>query len=234
MSRSSASRSATDAGAAADPAHRPRRRSRRPSSGAARPGEATVTGSPTANGARGDRPGVAAVVAERSASSPGASAALRPQHQLHREAEGLVGCRPARRRAAGTRAAPSSVGPSYQGGARRALDDVVAHQRRDRHGVRHRQAQPGGDARDVGRDVREAVPVVVDEVDLVDRDDHVRHAQQGDHAPGAGGSARPRPCGRRPARSTASAVDAPVTVLRVYCTCPGQSARMKERSAVAK
>ena len=33
---------------------------------------------------------------------------------------------------------------------------------------------------------------------------------------------------------SASAVDAPVTVLRVYCTWPGQSARMKLRAGVAK
>ena len=31
-----------------------------------------------------------------------------------------------------------------------------------------------------------------------------------------------------------SAVDAPVTMLRVYCGWPGVSARMNERSAVAK
>jgi hypothetical protein len=31
-----------------------------------------------------------------------------------------------------------------------------------------------------------------------------------------------------------SAVDAPVTMLRVYCTWPGVSARMKSRCGVAK
>ncbi len=31
-----------------------------------------------------------------------------------------------------------------------------------------------------------------------------------------------------------SAVDAPVTMLRVYCTCPGVSARMNFRRAVVK
>ena len=41
-----------------------------------------------------------------------------------------------------------------------------------------------------------------------------------------------RVCSRTPLRAstsstTASAVEAPVTMLRVYCTCPGQSARMK-------
>jgi hypothetical protein len=34
--------------------------------------------------------------------------------------------------------------------------------------------------------------------------------------------------------TTASAVVAPVTMFRVYCTCPGQSARMNERSPVEK
>ena len=51
---------------------------------------------------------------------------------------------------------------------------------------------------------------------------------------GAGGSARARPCGRRSSTTTASAVVAPVTMLRVYCTCPGQSARMNAAAAVAK
>ena len=44
-----------------------------------------------------------------------------------------------------------------------------------------------------------------------------------------------RVCSRTPLRAsmsttTASAVDAPVTVFLVYCTCPGQSARMKLRA----
>ena len=48
-----------------------------------------------------------------------------------------------------------------------------------------------------------------------------------------------RDCSVRPARastssSARSAVDAPVTMLRVYCACPGQSARMKRRLGVAK
>ncbi len=34
--------------------------------------------------------------------------------------------------------------------------------------------------------------------------------------------------------TTASAVDMPVTVFRVYCSWPGQSARMKERAPVVK
>ena len=48
-----------------------------------------------------------------------------------------------------------------------------------------------------------------------------------------------RVCSSTPLRAStsstrASAVDDPVTVLRVYCTCPGQSASTKERCAVAK
>ncbi len=48
-----------------------------------------------------------------------------------------------------------------------------------------------------------------------------------------------RDCSRRPwaasTRMTAtSEVDAPVTMLRVYCTCPGVSAITNERSGVEK
>ena len=48
-----------------------------------------------------------------------------------------------------------------------------------------------------------------------------------------------RVCSSTPLRAStsstrASAVDEPVTVLRVYCTWPGQSASTKERCAVAK
>ena len=40
---------------------------------------------------------------------------------------------------------------------------------------------------------------------------------------------------RASSRITArSAVEAPVTMLRVYCWCPGQSAMMKRRFGVAK
>ena len=35
-------------------------------------------------------------------------------------------------------------------------------------------------------------------------------------------------------RMARSAVDAPVAMLRVYCSCPGVSARMNFRRAVAK
>ncbi len=48
-----------------------------------------------------------------------------------------------------------------------------------------------------------------------------------------------RDCSVGPSRASSStiamsAVDAPVTMLRVYCTCPGVSARMNERRGVAK
>jgi hypothetical protein len=48
-----------------------------------------------------------------------------------------------------------------------------------------------------------------------------------------------RVCSTTPVRASTStiarsAVDAPVTMLRVYCTWPGVSARMKVRRAVAK
>ena len=48
-----------------------------------------------------------------------------------------------------------------------------------------------------------------------------------------------RVCSTTPLRAStrttvSSAVEAPVTMLRVYCTCPGVSARMNRRRAVAK
>ena len=42
------------------------------------------------------------------------------------------------------------------------------------------------------------------------------------------------PCRASTSRIATSAVDAPVAMLRVYCSCPGVSARMNLRLAVAK
>jgi hypothetical protein len=89
------------------------------------------------------------------------------------------------------------------------------------------------EAVEVGHDPVEDLLRPADEVHLVDRQHDVADTQQ--------------PCHRRvPARlldhacraSTrtiaTSAVEAPVTMLRVYCSCPGVSARMKRRRGVAK
>ena len=72
----------------------------------------------------------------------------------------------------------SSGGPWYQGIASRALDDVVAEQRRDRdeRHVGHLQAR--GEAVEVLDDRVEDALVEVDQVHLVDAHDHVRDPQQ--------------------------------------------------------
>ena len=75
--------------------------------------------------------------------------------------------------------------------------------------------------------------VVVDQVDLVDGDDDGGDPQQcgdGEVPPGL----LEHPLADVDEQHRASAVEAPVTMLRVYCTCPGQSARMNVRAAVAK
>ena len=78
------------------------------------------------------------------------------------------------------------------------------------------------------RDVGEHVGRVVDQVDLVHRQHQLRHAEQREHR------GVPRVCSMTPLRASTSritscAVEAPETVLRVYCTCPGVSASTNER-----
>jgi hypothetical protein len=69
------------------------------------------------------------------------------------------------------------------GGALRALDDVVADQRRDRdrHDGVVREAQRAGEGGEVLRDRGERLLVVVDEVDLVGGQHQPRDAQQREH-----------------------------------------------------
>ena len=80
----------------------------------------------------------------------------------------------------------------------------------------------------------ESVLAEIDQIDLVHRDDDVADAEQ-------------RADERMPPRldqdalaridqndRRARAVEAPVAMLRVYCSCPGVSATMNERRAVAK
>ena len=77
--------------------------------------------------------------------------------------------------------------PGVPVGARGAVDDVVALQRRDRHGPQVRQAEVGGDRGEVGAHAGVDVGVEADQVDLVDGHHHVRHPQQRGHgevAPG--------------------------------------------------
>ena len=66
------------------------------------------------------------------------------------------------------------------GRVRRALDDVVAFERRHRKDVDTRDAELGRHGAHLLVDRGEGILRVAEEVDLVDRDDHVRNAQQGD------------------------------------------------------
>ena len=74
---------------------------------------------------------------------------------------------------------------------------------------------------------------VVNEVELVDRQDDLGDLEEGDQKAVATGLVQETL--RASTRITAkSAVDAPVTMLRVYCSCPGVSATMNCRRSVAK
>ena len=97
-----------------------------------------------------------------------------------------------------------------------------------------RTPQAGGELAELRADRLEDLLGVVDEVHLVDADDEVGHAEQrGEEGVAAAllGDAR---CGRRGGSSATSAVEAPVTMLRVYWMCPGVSAMMNLRRGVAK
>ena len=73
-----------------------------------------------------------------------------------------------------------------------------------------------------------------DEVHLVDGQHDVADADQAGRDSCAAGSGSARPCGRRSGSPPASAVEAPVTMLRVYCSWPGVSATINLRFSVAK
>ena len=158
----------------------------------------------------------------------GCEPALRPQHELHGQAEGvrsgvelvLGGERLEQleqRRA---------VVPGRAGGA---VDDVVALERGHGQDVHIVDAELGRDFAHVGARIRERSSAKPSRSILL----------TATITCGTRSSATTERCRRvcsstplRPSISTmtASAVVAPVTMLRVYCTCPGQSARMKPRA----
>ena len=83
-------------------------------------------------------------------------------------------------------------------------------------------------------DLVEALLGVVDEVHLVDGDGDVADARGARRC-----SVWRRVCVSTPLRASIrmtaqSAVEAPVTMLRVYCSCPGVSATMNLRVSVVK
>ena len=170
-----------------------------------------------------DRAGVAAVVEDL--------LALRPDHVLDREADvdqvavardvQLLEVAEQRR----------AVVPGRVLGAR---DDVVAQQGRDRDEGHVADAQPGRELLELDPDLVEPRLREVDEVHLVDAD----RSRWGTPSSVARNACR-RLCSVMPLRassriSATSAVEAPVTMLRVYWMCPGVSAMMNLRRGVAK
>ena len=116
----------------------------------------------------------------------------------------------------------------------RPVHHVVAVQRGHRdEGQVARSSSRAGEGGELLADARRTPPAVVDQVHLVHREHHVRHPQQR-------GQERvpPRLLGEPLRASTStiarSAVDAPVTMLRVYWMWPGVSAMMNLRRGVAK
>ena len=69
---------------------------------------------------------------------------------------------------------------------------------------------------------------------LLTANDDVGDARAATRSACGGASARSRPCARRRSTTATSAVEAPVTMLRVYCTWPGASASWKRRRGVTK
>ena len=118
--------------------------------------------------------------------------------------------------------------PAIPGHARASADDVVAVARGDRDRGDGREAELLGEASNRAAIACEAALVEADEVHLVDREHHVADAEQRDD------EACRRVCVSTPLRASTrrmarSAVEAPVAMLRVYCSWPGVSATMKRR-----
>ena len=109
------------------------------------------------------------------------------------------------------------VGPSIPGHARRALGDVVAVPGRERDRDQRGEAELRGELRVIGRDLVEHLAVELDEVHLVDREHDMSDAEQR-------ADQRVPPGLRQDAfagidqHTASSAVDAPVAMLRVYCS----------------
>ena len=145
---------------------------------------------PQLHGAFGDLARVGAVVAvafdvESAGDGVGRQCALRPDHQLHREAEALqVAFEFVRGR---QRLEDFEQGRAVvPGRAVRAVHDVVAVERGHRNDLQVGDAigaepELAADFLHVGLDPAEHVLAEVHEVDLVHGDNHVRHAQQLQH-----------------------------------------------------
>ena len=98
------------------------------------------------------------------------------------------------------------------------------------------EVKPSCEANDgvVGDDAVEDLLAVADQVDLVHRHHDMADAEQRADAASAARVCTSTPL-RASIRMTArSAFEAPVAMLRVYCSWPGVSATMKERRGVVK
>ena len=115
----------------------------------------------------------------------------------------------------------------------RALRDVVAEHRRDRNGRRILEAEAVGERLEVGLDGAEGRLRPVHQVHLVDGQHHLRDAHQVEDR-------RMPPRLRFDAarastsRMAMSACEAPVAMLRVYCSWPGLSMMTSRRAGVSK
>ena len=163
-SRSSASRTATDSGGTAS--------SRVPSKVSiaaivvCAPAGSTVTASPTASVPPASWPAYV-----RSSSRP-------PRGRIVHCTGSRSASRVGSARTSTSSRCSSSSGPSYQGDVVRAVDDVVAVQRRDRDHARVGDVEALGQLPELGLDLAEAVLVPVDEVHLVHARDDVLDPEQ--------------------------------------------------------
>ncbi len=163
----------------------------------------------------------------RTRGSRGARRSCGPDHVLHREPERLRA--PGRCRPGPPRGARAASGRSYQACAGRAGHHVVAVEGadRDRHdvvdaegaGVRRRTRRGSRSNTARSKPTRSILLTASATCRTPSR---------------ALTAACRRVCSTTPLRastrtSASSAVEAPVTMLRVYCTCPGVSARMNDR-----
>ena len=145
------------------------------------------------------------------------------QHELHR-AGAATRRRRARRAARRVSRCSSSGGPAYQGSRGRALDDVVAVQRADRQEVtsRRRAARLAHAAVERRRTMRSKTSS-----DQPTRSILLTATTTWRTRSSAAIAAWRRVCSITPLRASTStiatsAVEAPVTMLRVYCSWPGR------------
>ena len=83
-------------------------------------------------------------------------------------------------------------------------------------------------------DAVENIFIPADQVHLIDGQHHVPSSQHRRNTAMPIGLREQALAGASTSNTAASAVEAPVAILRVYCSCPGVSATMKRRLEVEK